>query len=70
MIRIGITAQVFEAIAATLPLGSGGYERERAVDGTALIWLDQRAGDKLKAARQPGGLFREDHQAGGGSRQP
>ena len=29
MIRIAITAEAFDAIAATLPLGSIGYEAER-----------------------------------------
>jgi hypothetical protein len=28
MIRIAVTAEAFAAIAATLPLGSDGYERE------------------------------------------
>ena len=34
MIRLAITAQAFEAIAATpLPLGSVGYENERTASG-------------------------------------
>jgi hypothetical protein len=39
MARIAITAEAFEAIAATMPLGSIGYERVRAVTGGYFIWL-------------------------------
>jgi hypothetical protein len=39
MIRIAIIAEAFEAIAATLPLGSVGYERERTATGGYFIWL-------------------------------
>jgi len=50
MIRIAITeAAFFEAIAATLPLGSSRASptRER------MIWLDARVVDKLTAMRRP-----------------
>ena len=40
MIRIAITA-AFEAIAATLPLGSMGYEAEPNAKGERLIWLEE-----------------------------
>ena len=33
MIRIAITVEAFEAIAATIPLGSVGYEAQRHRDG-------------------------------------
>ena len=33
MVRIAITEAAFEAIAATLPLGSVGYQRERTATG-------------------------------------
>ena len=39
MIRIAITAEAFEAIAGTLPLGSVGYERESTATGGYFIWL-------------------------------
>ena len=39
MIRISITPAAFEAIAATLPLGSGGYEPETNAEGERLTWL-------------------------------
>ena len=40
MIRISITEAAFEAIAATLPLGSVGYENATNERGERLIWLD------------------------------
>ena len=54
MIRVAITAEVFEAIAATLPPDSMGYEHTRTAHGGYFIWLDQRTVERLKAARQPG----------------
>jgi hypothetical protein len=43
MIRIAITAAADEAIAATLPLGSVGYETKRTEKGEIFIWLERRA---------------------------
>jgi hypothetical protein len=40
MIKIAISQAAFEAIAATLPLGSVGYENETNERGERLIWLD------------------------------
>ena len=54
MIRIAITAEAFEAIAKTLPLGSVGYENKVNEKGERLIWLDPRVVDRLKAMRGPG----------------
>jgi hypothetical protein len=54
MIKMAITEAAFEAICATMPLGSTGYEAERSETGTVFIWLDQRAMDRLKAERQRG----------------
>ena len=54
MIRLAITEAAFEAIAATMALGSVDYENERTASGGYFIWLDPRTVDKLKAARQPG----------------
>jgi hypothetical protein len=53
MIRIAITAAAYEAIAATMPLGSVGYEAKRTDQGEVLIWLERRALDRLDALRQP-----------------
>jgi hypothetical protein len=53
MIRIAITAAAFEAIKATLPLGSVGYENATNERGERLIWIDDRQADKLGAMRGP-----------------
>ena len=49
MIRIAIAAKDFDAIAATLPLGSLAYEAERNAKGEALASL--RTDLSLKLAR-------------------
>jgi hypothetical protein len=54
MIRIAITEAAYEAIAATLRLGSVGFERERDANGLHLIWLDAAVVDRLAAMRGPG----------------
>jgi hypothetical protein len=54
MIRIEITADAFEAIAAT-PLGSAAYEAERTAKGEIRIWLAPDVViNKLCALRGPG----------------
>ncbi len=54
MIRIAITPAAFEAIAATLPLGSVGYEPNLTSKGERLIWLAAAVVDRLQAMRGPG----------------
>jgi hypothetical protein len=54
MIRIAITQAAFDAIAATLPLGSVGYENETNEKGERLIWLDHGVVSRLRAMRGPG----------------
>jgi hypothetical protein len=54
MIRITITAAAFEAIAATMPLGSVGCEPEPDAKGERWIWLEPRLVDRLRALRGPG----------------
>jgi hypothetical protein len=54
MIQIAISQAAFEAIAATLPLGSVGYENETNERGERLIWLDHAVVARLKAMRGPG----------------
>ena len=44
MIRIAISADAFEAIARTLPLGSVGYENATNGRGERLIWLEPGGG--------------------------
>jgi hypothetical protein len=54
MIRISVTDAAFEAIAATLPFGSAGFEREPDASGQRHIWLERRFVDRLAAMRGPG----------------
>jgi hypothetical protein len=54
VIRIAITPAAFEAIAATLPLGSVGYEPQPNAKGERLIWLEAAIVDRLGAMRGPG----------------
>jgi hypothetical protein len=51
MIRIDITAAAFEAIVATMPLGSAGYEAECTASGEVRIWLAADVVNKLRALR-------------------
>ena len=57
MIRIAITAEAFEAIARTLPLGSVGYENQINERGERLVWLEPNLVDRLRALRGPGESF-------------
>jgi hypothetical protein len=41
LIRISITSAAFEAIKATLPLGSVGYEPQRTAEGGYFIWIER-----------------------------
>ena len=54
MIRIAISAKAFDAIAATLPLGSVGFERQPNEKGERLVWLEATIVDRLGAMRGPG----------------
>jgi hypothetical protein len=54
MIRISTTAAAFQAIAATLPFGSVGFERESDAKGPRQIWLERAILDRLRALRGPG----------------
>jgi hypothetical protein len=54
MIRIAITAEAFDALAATLPLGSVSFERHPADDGQRLVWLDRSVVARLRALLRPG----------------
>jgi hypothetical protein len=49
-----ITAEAFDAIKATLQLGSVAYQAERNAKGEVHIWLEPRVVDKLAALRGPG----------------
>ena len=54
VIRIAISQAAFDALAATLPIGSVGFENERDANGNWLIWLPRDVLAKLKALRGPG----------------
>jgi hypothetical protein len=54
MIRIAITQAAFDALCATLPLGSVGYENATNERGERLIWLDHGVVARLRAMRGPG----------------
>jgi hypothetical protein len=54
MIRITITAAAFDAIAATMPLGSVAYEPEPDAKGERWISIEPRFVDRLRAMRGPG----------------
>jgi hypothetical protein len=54
MIRIAITVEAFDAICATLPLGSVGYENQINEHGQRLIWLDRVVVDRLRSLRGVG----------------
>jgi hypothetical protein len=54
MIRIAISQAAFDAVSATLVLGTVAVEPERDEDGSVHIWLDPHVLAKLKALRGPG----------------
>jgi hypothetical protein len=60
MIRIAVTQAAYDAIAATLPLESVGYEAQRS--DTGFIWLERGALDRLAALRQPGEGYRRSFE--------
>ena len=51
MIRIAISAEAFEAIARTLPLGSVSFENKTDEQGNRLVWLDRAVVDRLRSLR-------------------
>jgi hypothetical protein len=54
VIRIAISQAAFDAIAATLPLGSVGFENASTEKGERLIWLDPTVIARLRSLRGPG----------------
>jgi hypothetical protein len=54
VIRIAISQAVFDAIAATLPLGSVSYENHVNERGERYVWLPPNVVDRPKAQRRPG----------------
>jgi hypothetical protein len=56
MIRIFVTEEAFEAIKATLPVGTVAFEPE-VTKGLRHIWLERAVVDKLARLRGPGETF-------------
>jgi hypothetical protein len=54
MVRIAISPAAFDAIAATLALGSVGCEFATNEKGERLVWLDRTVADRLRHLRGPG----------------
>jgi len=54
LIRIAISQAAFEAIAATLPLGSVSFENAFNERGERYVWLPPNVVDRLRAQRRPG----------------
>jgi hypothetical protein len=64
-----ITAAACDAIAATLLLGSVGFEREPDDNGERFIWLEHTIVNKLKYLRGPGETFSDViHRVAAGER--
>jgi len=57
MIRIAISVAAYEAISATLPLGSVAYETDPTERGERTVWLEEAMADRLGAMRGPGESF-------------
>ena len=57
MVRIAISAEAFEAIAQTLPLGSVNYENAINEKGERYVWLDRKVVEHLRTLRGPGESF-------------
>jgi hypothetical protein len=54
MVRIAISQAAFNAIAATMPLGSVGFDAQTNEQGERLIWLPREVLAKLTAMRGAG----------------
>jgi hypothetical protein len=59
VIRIAISREAYDAIYATLLLGSVAVEPEANAKGERLIWLDDRWVDRLAAMRGPKATYSE-----------
>jgi hypothetical protein len=65
LIRIAITQAAFEAITATLPLGSVSYDNAVNERGERYVWLPPNVVDRLKAQRRPGEGYSHSADRGG-----
>jgi hypothetical protein len=65
MIRIAITGAAFEAIAATLPLGSLGFESATNEKSERLIWLEPNVVDSPQGHARAGRVLQRHDPEGG-----
>lgn len=68
MIRIAISAEAFEAIAKTLPLGSVGYENAINEKGRKARLARAERGQSPQGPARPGRELQRRHFAAGGGR--
>jgi hypothetical protein len=54
MIRLTITPAAFDAISATLPFGSVGFERAPDAKDEVAIWVEEVMVNRLTDLRRPG----------------
>jgi hypothetical protein len=59
MIRIAISAEAFEAIARTLPLGSVSFENKSNTKGERYVWLEPAVVARLRVLRGSGESYSE-----------
>jgi hypothetical protein len=59
MARIAFGVGAFDAIARTLPLGSGAVEPYYNERGERTVWLEDTMDDRLGAMRRPGESYSE-----------
>jgi hypothetical protein len=59
MVRIAITQAAYDAICATLPLGSVAVEPYYNERGERLVWLAPAVAHRLTAMRRPGESYSE-----------
>jgi hypothetical protein len=59
MVRIAISYAAFDAIVATMQLGSVGFENQTDEQGRRLIWLDHAVVARLRALRESGESYSE-----------
>jgi hypothetical protein len=67
MIRIAISPAAFDAICATLSVGSVAVEAEPNERGERLIWLEDAMADRLGAMRGPGESYSDANFADRGA---
>jgi hypothetical protein len=59
LIRIPVSARVYRAIKATLPMGSVVYPPERNERGQYLLWLSEAEANRLASLRRRGESYRD-----------